>query len=294
MFLGLNFGHIQSNAQIPNGDFETVLSDGTLSNWGNITLFAVIIDSSGNVLVDSIVFDGPFCGATTDAYSGNYALEMRNAYDYTAGHGISGWASVDEDTVYTAWGSLEYIYSSIQPQNFNFHYKYHSVNGDSGFAKIVFHDYQMNEIGQAVKYFSGSNAAYSYASIPISYSGSNQVFAYSLHFNTYFSAADNPTACNFGTRLIIDEITLTGSTNINDFSTAADLVVYPNPCTDYVLVKSNGISEYSIYDIEGKLIQKGKASNDSKIILEKNLPAGIYSLQVQSNGLTLRKNFVVN
>ena len=52
--------NVETKAQIPNGDFEALLYDGTLSNWGNITLFAVIIDSAGNTIQDSLIFDGPF------------------------------------------------------------------------------------------------------------------------------------------------------------------------------------------------------------------------------------------
>ena len=38
----------KSDCQIPNHDFETVLADGNLSNWGNIFLYAIVIDSAGN------------------------------------------------------------------------------------------------------------------------------------------------------------------------------------------------------------------------------------------------------
>ena len=81
IILSMFLKNVETKAQIPNGDFEALLYDGTLSNWGNITLFAVIIDSAGNTIQDSLIFDGPFCGVTTDAHSGNYALEMRRSMD---------------------------------------------------------------------------------------------------------------------------------------------------------------------------------------------------------------------
>ncbi|MBK7431217.1 MAG: hypothetical protein IPI62_09885 [Bacteroidetes bacterium] len=104
IILSMFLKNVETKAQIPNGDFEALLYDGTLSNWGNITLFAVIIDSAGNTIQDSLIFDGPFCGVTTDAHSGNYALEMRNMFNYTTNETINGWASVDEDSTYSAWG----------------------------------------------------------------------------------------------------------------------------------------------------------------------------------------------
>src|SRR4051812_17825390 len=63
------------HAQIPNGDFETTLSDGSLMNWGSVYLFTTIIDSSGNVIADSIVFDGMFYGPSAESHSGARALE---------------------------------------------------------------------------------------------------------------------------------------------------------------------------------------------------------------------------
>ncbi len=284
----------RSNAQVPNGNFENLLSDGSLSNWGNITLWVVIIDSAGNEVIDSIGIDGPFCSATTDAYSGNYALEMRNAYDYTANHGISGWASVDEDTVYSAWGSLEFIYSPIQPQDFNFYYKYNSVNGDSGIARLTFYDSLMDQIGEGIMIFTGTNTTYTYASVPITYNSPNPVYAYSLHFNTYYSLADYPSGSNFGTRLLIDDITLTGTTGIADFNSSDEVVVYPNPCTEFLSVSGKeSVSEYSIYNMNGKLIQTGRLSHDSKVYLGQNLPAGVYSIELKDNDFLERKNFIV-
>ncbi|MBK6988970.1 MAG: hypothetical protein IPH33_12505 [Bacteroidetes bacterium] len=104
--------NVETKAQIPNGDFEALLYDGTLSNWGNITLFAVIIDSAGNTIQDSLIFDGPFCGVTTDAHSGNYALEMRNMFNLQTNN--DQWVrSVDEDSVRQV-GVTEFIYTAIQ------------------------------------------------------------------------------------------------------------------------------------------------------------------------------------
>lgn len=281
-------------SQIPNGDFETILSDGSLSNWGNVTLFAVIIDFSGNVLQDSIVWDGPFCGVTTDAHTGNYALEMRNAYNFTANESINGWASVDEDTTYTAWGSLEFIATTIRPQDFNFFYKYESVNGDSGIVRLAFYDSMGNVVGEASMIFSGTNSSFNAATLPVYYSSSNPVVSYSLNFSTYFSMADYPTGCSFGTRLIIDDVDFSGTTGVSNIAMSDDVIIYPNPCKEYFSVKNTNASEYTIYSSGGQVIQTGFLNSEKKIVLRQNPAKGIYTIELKDQKHISRKNFTVN
>ncbi len=286
--------NVDVKSQIPNGDFETILSDGTLSNWGNVTLFAVMVDSAGNVIQDSLIFDGPFCAATTDAHSGSHALEMRNMLHYNYNESVAGWASVDEDSIYTAWGSLEFIYSTIQPQEFNFYYKYNSVNGDSGIVRLTFYDSMGNTIGEAISIFAGTNTSYSYVSVPIYYTTTDPVASYSLNFSNYYSVADYPPGPNFGTRLIIDDVTLNGTTGIATTDNSSETIVYPNPCTDFISVKSIETSDYKIYNMHGEIVQVGQISVDSKVVLKKQFAKGVYSLELNDYGKLKRKNFVIN
>ena len=285
---------IRTNAQIPNGDFETILSDGSLSNWGNVTLFAVIIDSTGSQMADSIVFDGPLCGPSTDAHSGYFSLQMSNAYDYTAGSGIGGWASADDDTVYTAWGALEYLVTSLHPQELNFYYKYLPVNGDSGIARITFYDDMANTVGEGTMIFGDLNSSYTYGSIPIVYTSPNPVSYYSLHFGNYFSQADYPTGGNFGTRLLIDDVNFSGNSSISEEDFENEILLYPNPCRNQLSIQNSASNEFVIYDITGKEIQSGILGSDSKIILNANLQSGIYFLELKKGHSVNRKSFIVN
>ncbi|MBK8585785.1 MAG: T9SS type A sorting domain-containing protein [Bacteroidetes bacterium] len=294
IILSMFLKNVETKAQIPNGDFEALLYDGTLSNWGNITLFAVIIDSAGNTIQDSLIFDGPFCGVTTDAHSGNYALEMRNMFNYTANETINGWASVDEDSTYSAWGSLEFIYTAIQPQEFNFYYKFNSVNGDSGIARLAFYDAVGNIIGEANSIFSSTNTSYSYISIPIYYTSMDPVAYYSLNFSTYYSLADYPTGPNFGTRLTIDDITFSGTTGIAGMEDITEPILFPNPCTDFISVKNIERTLFKIYNLNGEVIQLGEIDAESKIVLKQQFAKGIYSLELNQGGKLQRKNFVIN
>src|SRR4051812_39154797 len=106
-----------SFAQVPNGDFENLNYDGSLRNWGNVYLTAVMIDSNGVSHFDSIVYNGGnyYYQPTIDAHSGNYAMEVNNAWSFTFSGAITGSVSVDTDTVYSAYGALEFIPTQMQP-----------------------------------------------------------------------------------------------------------------------------------------------------------------------------------
>src|SRR5436190_1945330 len=79
------------NAQtVPNYGFEHLNYDGTSSNWGNMFLFPMWIDTNGSSYVDSIAFDNNwFYRPTNDAFLGNTAIELSNAWDYTTNQGIA-------------------------------------------------------------------------------------------------------------------------------------------------------------------------------------------------------------
>ncbi|MBL0258808.1 MAG: T9SS type A sorting domain-containing protein [Bacteroidetes bacterium] len=292
----LLFNNQKSIAQIPNGGFENLNSDGSIRNWGNVYLFAVIIDSLGNQLVDSIVFDGPLYAKTMDSYSGNYAMEMRNAFNFTANQGIPGSVSADTDSVYSAWGSLEFLPLNQQPLAFAFYYKYLPVAGDSGIANLRIYNAQADEIGHAQVILSGLTSTYTYSSSLITFTTLDVPAFFSLNFSTKFSLADNPTNANLGTYLIIDDVTLSTTTAVplaettdNNFS------LFPNPSQDNIHVNSKQIenTSYRIYDMFGKIIYHGTIFSGTQLISTLTLANGVYAIEFESKTNSKRINFVV-
>ena len=67
----------------------------------------------------------------------------------------------------------------------------------------------------------------------------------------------------------------------NDF-----LSVYPNPANNvlYLTNKNNTAKDYTIFDISGKNIISGKISKEKSQISVSHIPAGMYFLQVNTEG----------
>jgi hypothetical protein len=63
---------------------------------------------------------------------------------------------------------------------------------------------------------------------------------------------------------------------IDDITKADDLVVYPNPATDYIVVESNIGEEVKIYDLDGRLVKESTMYNAQCIIDASILTAGTY------------------
>ena len=296
LFFALLFSNKQVSAQIPNGNFETLNWDGTLSNWGNVYIMSVSIDSLGNTIMDSIVWDGPYYSKTADANTGNFAMEMRNAYNYTTNHGIAGSVSADTDSVYTAWGALEFVSIQIQPTDFSFYYKYNSVADDSGIARLTVYDYMMNPAGNAEVIFSGISSVYTYTSVPITFTSPDPVAYYSLNFSTKFSLADIPTEPHLGTSLIIDDVQLSSTTGIGSNNLMeSSYSLFPNPSKENLNISSKNAEEinYCIYNMLGKKILEGKILPGTQSISTWQFSNGVYAIEFVSSNHSNQMNFVV-
>lgn len=257
---------------------------------------SVSIDSLGNTIMDSIVWDGPYYSKTADANTGNFAMEMRNAYNYTTNHGIAGSVSADTDSVYTAWGALEFVSIQIQPTDFSFYYKYNSVADDSGIARLTVYDYMMNPVGNAEVVFSGISSVYTYTSVPITFTSPDPVAYYSLNFSTKFSLADMPTEPHLGTSLIIDDVQLSSTTGIGSNNLLeSSYSLFPNPSKENLNISSKNAEEinYCVYNMLGKKILEGKILPGTQSISTGQFSNGVYAIEFVSSNHSNRMNFVV-
>jgi len=102
------FSTFKVQAQIiPNNSFEILNPDNTLSNWGNVYITSVWLDSLGNSFTDSVVIDNQYYAPTSDAHSGSTALELRNAWNFTTGTGIAGAVASDVGFSFQFMGVIE-------------------------------------------------------------------------------------------------------------------------------------------------------------------------------------------
>jgi hypothetical protein len=283
------FTALTTFAQVPNGDFETLNYDGSLRNWGNVYLSAVMIDSNGVAHYDSIVWNGGnyYYEPTTDAHTGNYAMQLNNAWNYGLNGSIGGSASVDTDSVYSAYGALEFIPTQIQPTSLNFYYKYLPAGNDSAYVTFIVYDTMMNELGNANMTIGGTTGSYTLASSQVIYTAPGQVCYYSLNF----SATVYGMIPGYGTKFIIDDITINGTTGIKDISDAIR-ILYPNPVTAFLrLDNSQGETNYHIYSADGKIISKGILAHGINSIPITGLTAGVYF--IDTPGIPSRLKFIV-
>lgn len=287
---------IPAQAQVPNGDFEKLNPDGSLQNWGNVYIFSVTIDSLGNSTSDSIVIDnGYFYKPTTDAHSGNYAMLLSNGYNFTTNQGIPGGASADEDSVYTAWGSSESIPFQTHIQRFRCYYKFLPVNNDSAVVELTLRDSWGNPYGVAKKVIVGTQDTYALLDIPVVYFTPNMlpIVSYSLHFSAFYSEDIWQTRqCSFGTRLWIDDVSFSETTDIAEMTNDSPLQIYPNPAQNTFSIETKEkINSITCKDILGRTMPLFY-ENLEKIDCS-HLAKGMYLLEIDAEkGLISEKLLV--
>lgn len=223
---------ITSNAQLMNTGFEDLNSDGSIQYWGFTRLQVILIDSNGVAHYDSIVIDQKYCQSTTDAHSGNRAMEIRNAYNYTMNQGISGGALSSSDTMQSPYTSFVPIVS--RPQTLSFYYKYFPVGNDTAYAYIQVLDNNTNEIGYAEQWIPSAASSYTLMNVPINYSSSDSAAIVFIQFK----ASYNDSSAHFGTRFLIDDLSLQTPNSTEDISTLNDVSIFPNPVSDMLSIRA--------------------------------------------------------
>ena len=120
-------------------------------------------------------------------------------------------------------------------------------------------------------------------------SGNSGSVTYSIG-QVFFSHKDNN---NYQMSEGIQQGILEGNSNNEDsdipeevVSTDIEILIYPNPTTDYVTLKSGGfeynneLSSYQLYNYQGKLLQQNIIQQTNTQIDLSHLSSSIYLLQV--------------
>ncbi len=76
------------------------------------------------------------------------------------------------------------------------------------------------------------------------------------------------------------------TTGIVEISNDDEILVYPNPCIDYVYIKSNDLITWEIFDTNGKSISTG----DTTKIETNYLANGIYYISLLSKNINNKKS----
>jgi hypothetical protein len=85
--------------------------------------------------------------------------------------------------------------------------------------------------------------------------------------------------------------------SVNDFTNSNDIIIYPNPTVESIMINStnNPIYSVSVFSIDGKFIAifKNPITSDNYSINVQNLAVGIYSLKVETNNGSFIKKIIV-
>ncbi len=269
----------KNEAQILNSGFEQTNWDGSPQHWGTIFLIAILIDSNGVSHYDSLVYDHYLFFTSNDAHSGNHALGLGNIKNVTQQLVYGGVATLSTDTLGSSWAPMVSISSA--PTNFSFYYKYLPAGPDTAQGLIELYDSSSNMVGSAVINLSGTTSTYTLASAPIVYNGPG--FGVPSFANVSFRNAAPGTTPTFGTRLLVDDISIADVNGISQTLTGHGLQLFPNPATTALQVKAIAENNLlSIYDSNGNCLLKKEMPGAQLNLDISSLSCGTYFLQVNS------------
>jgi len=269
---------LSANAQIPNNGFEDMNSDSTIQFWSGC--------SYNVTLTDSIISDGKFLSLSTNSHTGEYALELRNSWNFTQNYGYPGCAAITSEIS----GQPSFINNfelSIKPEFIEFHYLFTSLEAnDTSICLIHVMDTNYVEIGLGVFKMFEKFDNYSLAQVPISYT--ENYFSRVL-INIQFKNKTDFSNASLGTRLLIDDLSITSSAEIVEKNYSENHIeIFPNPSNSIFQIKTNEKLQFiEIYDWQGQLIHT-KTNSLNEIDLS-NYSEGLYFLKVvgkENNFLT--------
>lgn len=281
------------NAQVVNGDFEDIKPNFLPSNWGMNHTQSVTFDPvTGQSTTDNILYTWcipALCYASFEPQSGQYAMEISNAFNETQNKVIPGEAIVFSDSTQDSpgWNPGIPVIPGDNIQTLGFYYKFLPAGNDVAEAKISVLDAEGNQIGETSIDINVANNQYNYVYSYIYYD-SNVTPAF---MTISFSMKKEGSTPTFGSRLLIDNVvTNFQALALVDNQTLTDFHVYPTLADSEInIVPSNqaeGLITYSLFNTEGRLVQKN--ASDSTIVNAFSwdvsaLQTGIYFLQIESS-----------
>jgi Secretion system C-terminal sorting domain len=278
---------LTSQAQVINSDFEIIKPNGKISNWGINFFQPVSIDvGSGQSVADQILFDNYIdfsVSSTNEAFSGNKALDIRNAYNNTKQQVIPGGAMVFHDATQDmpGWGAGMPVALGDEITLLGFYHKFMPFGTtDIVTAELVVFG-ESGEIGRATITISDPNFLpipidFSYVETPVIYSSTETPIFMTLSF----MMGEIETA-TFGTRWIIDNVRVNNSLLATSKNTISKFSVLPTLADDQITILRGNVvtnlnSDFRIFNTQGSLIKKISSQEAITNVNISNLTAGMY------------------
>ena len=291
-----------SQAQVVNGDFETITCNFIPSNWGMTFLQQTAIDpQTGQTIGDEIQYTWcipSMVYVSTEPQSGNYAMEISNALNVTQNKVIPGIATIFSDPTQNGpgWNPGIPIAMNADVSMLGFYYKFMPVGDDIAQARMQVFDENSNEIGHATIDISGTHNEYTYIYQTINYTST----ASPAFMIISFSMAKEGSTPTFGTRLVVDNVvTNFAALGLGQNNLANKFSFYPTIVDNEINIipgylQSDSVT-YKIINAQGSIVKQNTVSNSSAYIYTmevSSLSSGMYFLQAESNTGSVIKKFI--
>jgi hypothetical protein len=296
----LLFASFCTQAQVVNGNFENVKPNFLPSNWGMTFIQQIVLDgNTGENVGDQIQYTWcvpSMVYASMEAKTGDYAMEVSNAYNWTQDKVIPGVAAIfnDPEQDSPGWNPGIPVNPDANVILLVFDYKFLPAGNDVAEATIQVVDTDGNEIGKTSIEISGTHNVYEYVYSPIAVTHAGTPAFMYISFNM----AKEGSVPTFGSRLIVDNVVVNFSSLITTENPEQGAKVYPTLVDDAINVIPTGFSDtvsYKIINAEGRVVKQATVTQDSTYEYSMNvvdLNAGIYFLNIQDGTRNSTKKFI--
>ena len=283
-----------ATAQLGNGGFESLTVDANAQYWsGDLHILAITLDSNGVWHTDSVVYDGGRDYAlSTDAHSGQYAMELRNGYNFTQAYPIVGRLHADADT--NSYQSFPIVSMPMgqRPVALTFWAKYAPLGNDSAEVTLNVLDEAQNPIGSGALAIGGTIAEYTAFEVPVTYTSQDPIGFVQLTFANGTSTG----SITLGTRMLIDDVALVfapegiaGRAGID-----GSITLYPVPAADRCTVRTadgSAVLGVQVFSAEGRLLSD--QAPVSGTFDTSGLPVGMHIVAVRTRSGIARTRLLV-
>jgi len=260
------------------GNAVTNLPDPGFENWSTQTVETPDNWFTMNEMLSPLGLENAI--KTVDANSGTYAIEMTTIQEPNSGDTMNAFISVGLIDFNAQGDPFIPAPYNATPTTMSGAYKYAPANGDNAWVQVQFY---------AAGVVVGNHAEM------ISTAGTWQTFTAPLTITSQPDsivfiafAGDNP-----GSVLKLDDLALSGGdVGLNEFA-SMDVSIYPNPATSTVMIKAEGMYNYTIVDLAGNVVMTDSNLNGAIQLDINNLSSGAYIVKINNENMIESHKLIV-
>ncbi len=213
---------------------------------------------------------------TTDAHSGNFAMEMKVVED-----AVTHYVYPSAISMGPIWGGLTPVPYVASPTTFSGWYKLSSPYPNDNALTVVEFFENGNLVGASIQTLDISSN-YAYFSYPLTITGTPD----SVEFSIY-------SGMEVGSVLVLDDLEFSGgNVGLSEFA-QMNVSVYPNPASTEVMIKAEGEYAADLIDLTGKVIMSMEQAAGIQVMNVENVIPGTYLLRLKSGNTTSTHKLVV-